>query len=243
MPDRRTVGVLGGLGPAATVDFLDKVVRATPAARDQDHVRMLVDVNPAVPCRNAAVAGRGPSPGPTLAEMARGLEAGGADFLVMVCNTAHAYADDIRTAAAVPFVSIVDETVDASLRLRPGLRAAGVLASSGCLEAGLYEAAFEGRGVRALSLDSAGRAAFMEVLGRIKGGSTDAAVRAEMRRLALALTEQGAELIVAGCTEIPLVLGAGDVPVPLVSSTDVLVERTLAYAFGEPLPATPAAVA
>jgi aspartate racemase len=228
--------VLGGLGPAATVDFLDKVVRATPAERDQDHVRMLVDVNPAVPCRNAAIAGHGASPGPALAEMARGLERGGADFLVMACNAAHAYAAEIRNAAAVPFVSIVEETVEAALRLNPELRVAGVLASSGCLEARLYEAAFEARGVRALSLDADGRAAFMAVLGRIKGGNTDASVRAEMRRLALVLTEAGAELVVAGCTEIPLVLGPAELPVPLVSSTDVLVENTIRYALGAPLP-------
>ena len=161
----------------------------------------------------------------------------------MFCNAAHAYADDIRATTTVPFVSIVDETVEAALRLKPGLRAAGVLASSGCLDAGLYERAFERRGVRAVTLDTADRASFMDLLGRIKAGSTDDPVRAEMRRLALALTERDAEIIVAGCTEIPLVLGAGDFPVPLVSSTDVLVERTIAYALGEQLPAAPAAVA
>ena len=237
MAERRTVGVLGGLGPAATVDFLDKLVRATPAERDQDHVRVLLDMNPAVPCRHAAIAGRGPSAGPALAEMARGLEQSGADFLVMVCNTAHAFEPEIRAATQLPFVSLVEETVRAAMARRPALRVAGVLAAEGCLEAGLYERAFATRGVEVRTLDAAGRAAFMVLIGRIKAGRIDDEARSGMRELARRLTEAGAELLVAGCTEVPLVLAEADVPVPLLSSTDVLVERTLAYAQGEPLPA------
>ncbi|HEX8569465.1 MAG TPA: amino acid racemase [Caulobacteraceae bacterium] len=237
MAERRTVGVLGGLGPAATVDFLDKLVRATPAERDQDHVRVLLDMNPAVPCRHAAIGGRGPSAGPALAEMARGLEQSGADFLVMVCNTAHAFEPEIRAATRLPFVSIVEETVRAAMACRPALRVAGVLAAEGCLEAGLYERAFAARGVAVRTLDAAGRAAFMVLIGRIKAGRIDDEARSGMRELAERLTAAGAELLVAGCTEVPLVLAEADVPVPLLSSTDVLVERTLAYAQGEPLPA------
>ena len=236
MSERRTVGVLGGLGPAATVDFMDKIVRATPVERDQDHVRLIVDMNPAVPCRHAAISGRGPSAAPALAEMARGLERAGADFLVMVCNTAHAFEPDIRAATRLPFVSIVAETVAESIGRRPGLRTAGLLAAEGCLEAGLYERAFEERRVSVVTLGSAGRAVFMDIIGRIKAGRIDEDARAGMRRLAEELVGQGAEVLVAGCTEVPLVLGGGDVPVPLISSTDVLVERTLAYAMGEPLP-------
>ena len=236
MPERRTVGVLGGLGPAATVDFMDKIVRATPAERDQDHLRVIVDMNPAVPCRHAAIAGRGPSAGPALAEMARGLERAGADFLVMVCNTAHAFEPEIRAATPLPFVSIVEETVAEALRRRPGLKGAGVLAAEGCLEARLYETAFAAVGVDAVTLDAQGRAAFMDRIARIKAGRADAEVRAGMARLAGELTAAGAEVLVAGCTEVPLVLDATEVRVPLISSTDVLVERTLAYAQGAPLP-------
>ncbi|MEJ2289679.1 MAG: aspartate/glutamate racemase family protein, partial [Deinococcales bacterium] len=83
---RLTVGVLGGLGPEATLDFFAKVLARTPARTDQDHLHLLIDNDPGVPNRNDAVAGRGPSPGPRLATMARRLEAAGADFLVMVCN-------------------------------------------------------------------------------------------------------------------------------------------------------------
>ncbi|MDP8916544.1 MAG: amino acid racemase, partial [Pseudomonadota bacterium] len=149
--ERLTVGVMGGLGPAATLDFFAKVLRATQAVRDQDHLRLLIDNNPAVPNRNEAAAGRGPSPGPALADMARGLERAGADFLVMVCNAAHGWEGEIREATTLPFVSLIGETVAAARRLRPDLRAVGVLASSGCHDAGLYEAAFAADGVRVLA--------------------------------------------------------------------------------------------
>ncbi len=238
-PDRRTVGVLGGLGPAATLDFFAKVLRATEAERDQDHLRLIIDNNPTVVCRNASLAGRGPSPGPELAAMAQGLERAGADFLVMVCNTAHAWEADIRASTALPFVGIVDETVRAALSLRPRLRKAGLLAADGCLGAELYQTAFAESGVELLTLGEDDQTRFMALIGRIKAGDTGEAVRADMGALALGLVAGGAELVVAGCTEVPLVLEAADLPVPLISSTDVLVERTVAYARGEPLPERP----
>src|SRR5262245_56844098 len=104
----KTIGVIGGMGPAATLAFFGKLLEATHAERDQDHLRVLIDNNPRVPDRNAAIAGRGPSPGPQLAESARGLELAGADFLVIACNTAHAFASEIEAAVAIPLMSMID---------------------------------------------------------------------------------------------------------------------------------------
>ena len=233
----RAVGVLGGMGPEATLDFFAKILRRAGAGSDQEHLRLLIDNNPGVPDRNAALSGRGESPGPVLAQMARGLQASGADFLVMVCNTAHAFEADILKATSVPFVSLIEETRDAVLRERPGVRRVGLLATNACLDAGLYQSAFAPHGVGTLALEGASLERFMKLLYRIKAGDTGPSVRAGMRSLALELVDSGAELLVAGCTEVPLVLDAQDVPVPLVNSTDVLVERTLQYARGlAPLP-------
>ncbi|ACO47950.1 amino acid racemase [Deinococcus deserti] len=233
----RAVGVLGGMGPEATLDFFAKVLRRAGARSDQDHLRLLIDNNPGVPDRNAALSGRGESPGPVLAQMARGLQASGADFLVMVCNTAHAFEEDILNATTLPFVSLIEETRDAALREQPGLQRVGLLATSTCLGAGLYQSAFAPYGVSTLALEGSALARFMDLLYQIKAGDTGPRVRAEMRTLALELVDSGAEVLVAGCTEVPLVLDAQDVPVPLVNSTDVLVERTLQYARGlVPLP-------
>lgn len=243
---RRTVGVLGGLGPAATLDFFAKVLARTPAERDQEHLHLIIDNDPAVHNRNDAVAGRGPSPAPRLAAMARRLEGAGADFLVMVCNAAHAFQGAIVEAVAIPFVSIIDETVDATLSIAPEARCVGVLAAEGALDAGLYQRAFRARGVTALVPEGEDRARFMDLMYAIKGGDKGAEVARGMLRLARALHEAGAEALVAGCTEVPLVLtqdtlrGAG-LELPLVASTDALVEATVAIGLGDrPLPEPPA---
>lgn len=226
----RVVGVLGGLGPEATLDFYAKVLSLTPAARDQDHLHLIIDSNPGVPNRNEAVAGTGPSPGPLLAEMAVGLERAGADFLVMVCNAAHAFQGEIKAAVSIPFFSIIEETCDATLRAAPGLKTVGVLGSSGCLDAGLYQQAFAKRGVKALVPEGTDRDLFMSLLYRIKAGDKGAEVRETMRALADLLVGTGAQAIVAGCTEVPLVLSGDSLPCPLINSTDVLAERAVFYA-------------
>ncbi len=227
----RTVGVLGGMGPAATLDFLAKLQRATPATSDQDHVRVLVDLNPRVPDRNAALAGKGPSPGQVLAEMAAGLERAGAEGLVMVCNSAHAFADDIRAAlTSAPFLSLIDATVAVVRRDHPDVRRVGLLAASACLEARLYQDAFAACGVEVTAPDAEGQARFMALLYRVKQGEVGPTVRAGMRALAEELIARGAELIVSGCTEVPLVLAREDLEVPLADSTDALVAATLTFA-------------
>lgn len=227
----KTVGVLGGLGPAATADFFSKFVTATPAVSDQDHLHVIIDNNPSVPNRNEAVAGTGVSPAPVLAEMAQRLEHAGADFLVMVCNAAHAFQDAITDAVHVPFVSIIEETSDAVKTQVPTGAKVGVLASSGCLDARLYQDALAARGLHALVPEGDSKDAFMTLLYRIKAGDNN--VRDDMRQLAEGFVKQGAHAIIAGCTEVPLVLSASDLSVPLINSTDVLVARTIAYAKGD----------
>ncbi len=228
-----TVGVLGGMGPAATIDFMAKVLRHSQAgaAREQDNVRLIVDSNPALPDRNAAIAGTGPSPAPMLAEMARGLAAAGADVLVMPCNAAHAFADAVIAATPLPFLHLIEEAVDAVVCSYPAARRIGVLAVSGAVEAQLYERALAARSLLPIVPDSSARAAFMAAIWQIKAGDL-AAGREGVLAAAMRLVEQGAEVVVAGCTEVPLVLGSGDLPVPLIDTVDVLARRTVEVARG-----------
>lgn len=224
-----TVGVMGGMGPDATVDFMDKVIAATPARSDQQHIHMLVDHNPHVPDRTAAIRGDGADPGPVLATMARQLQQAGADFLVMPCNTAHAFQAAIEAALDVPFVSIIDETV----AVCDGFEAVGLLATHGCLASGIYEKALSAAGVAAVVPADAETQAFMKLLAEIKKGNRGPDVGADMAALAEALTARGAQAVIAGCTEIPLVLDDSMLDVPLISSTDILAEATVAYAVGQ----------
>lgn len=223
----KTIGVIGGLGPAATLDFFDKVLRATPAKRDQDHLHLIIDNNPRLPDRNLALRGEGPSPGPALAAMARGLERSSAQAVVMVCNTAHAWQSEIEAALTVPFLSMVDATIAATRARTKGK--VGVLVADGARLAGLYQKGFD---ADALLLNDSDQARFMQAIYAIKAGDTGAGMRRAMAGFAEQLIAQGASVIVAACTEVPLALSAEDLAVPFISSTDALVARTLDFALG-----------
>ena len=229
----RIVGVLGGMGPEASVDFMAKVVAATPANKDQDHVRMLVDHNPKVPNRQDAILHDGDDPSHALALMAQGLQEAGADFLVVPCNTAYVFANAITSATTLPLISIIDVTVDAIATKCPGASSIGVLATAGCLQAGVYQEGLLANGYEPLLPTDSELEELMRLLNGIKGGILNEATRAGICRLAETLQERGAEAIIAGCTEIPLALDASMLSVPLLSSTDLLAERTVQLARGE----------
>lgn len=230
MTTRKTVGVLGGMGPDATVDFMTKVIAMTPADKDQDHIHMLVDHNPAVPNRQAAILGGGEDPGPALAAMARRLEQAGADFLVIPCNTAYVFEQSIIDAVSIPLISIIDETIAA---LPKKCSVVGLLATDGCLKAGVYQKALKSQGIKSVELTGDDMQELMNLVNAIKAGDMGAAIADTMRALAEELVSRGAEAVVAGCTEIPLVLDDSMLNVPLISSTDVLAQKTVQLAIPE----------
>ena len=209
----KVLGVLGGMGPAATVAFLARVQALTPAEKDADHIRILADINPQVPDRQRAPDAAGAE----LARMAMRLRDAGAQVLAMPCNTAHALTPGIRKVG-LPFIDMIEETAGAAVA--GGAKKIGVLATPG--GEALYTRALQARSARIERLTGADRQAVMACINAVKAGDTGEAPRAEMRRLAAALVTAGAEVVIAGCTEVPLLLDAGDVTVPLVDSAEVL---------------------
>lgn len=222
MPGWRTIGVIGGMGPAATADFMARLVAGVAARQDSDHPRVLVDSNPQVPDRNAALAGTGPSPGPVLAAMAKGLVAQGARVLAMPCNAAHGWADAVRDVEGAQFVDIIDTALAAAMAHAPAR--IGVIAIGATLDARLYH----DRAAVPVIAAEAGRV--QPLVDRIKGGDTGAAVAAAMVAIAADLVAAGADVIIAACTEVPLVLGPAQVGVPFVDATAALATATLAAA-------------
>lgn len=235
---KKVVGVLGGMGPDATVDFMSKVITTTnknnaaenKLGADQDHIRMLIDHNPKVPNRNDAIKGiSNEDVGAHLAEMAARLENAGADFLVMVCNTAHAFKKDIEKAVDTPFISIIDEVTNKLKTDYSSGTKIGVMAAQGCLESELYQTSLKEAGLNPVVWTETEIAEFMSVLYKIKAGDIGSEVQQDTLVLANKLIEKDAEVILAGCTEIPLVLSVNDLSVPILASTDLLVERVIAY--------------
>ncbi len=227
-PGRRPlIGVIGGMGPAASVDLYAKLVTATSATNDREHVRVIIDGDPDVPDRQAAVAGTGESSGPAIVDKALRLRAAGAEVLAMACHAAHAYQPDVERATGLPFVSIVDVAVEAAAGLAPGQGPIGLLATPAALDAGLYVAAAERLGRPALTPDDLpdGRERLMGLVWRVKAGDTGQEVRAGMAGLARELAGRGADVVIAACTEVPLVLSPADLDVPLVDATGALAAR------------------
>ncbi len=221
------------MGPEATVDFMATVIAFTPAETDQDHVHMIVDNDPTIPARQDAILRDGADPGPAMAAMAKRLQNAGADFLVIPCNTAHAFSSYVTAAVDIPLLSIIDVTVAAC----GAFDKVGLLATEGCLRSMVYQNAFEKIDSELVLPSEDEVREFMNLTFRIKRGDKGDDATAGMLQLSNALTERGAQAIIAGCTEIPLVLHASMLKVPLISSTDELAKHTVAYARGEESPA------
>lgn len=232
MADPLVLGVLGGMGPAATLDFLQRLQAYTPAEKDQDHLRVLVDINPQVPDRNTP----GSLAGPVLAEMAGALAGAGAQVLAITCNTAHAYAGMIQRASGLPLIDLIETGAQAAAA--SGAMRAGVLGTKGALKLYREYLAAQAMGLVGLSVEDQDR--FMDLVYLIKAGDTGAAVKAGMRALAHQLVADGAEVVLAGCTEVPLVIGPTDLKVEFIDPGDLLARRCVAVCLGmEPVPAMP----
>jgi aspartate racemase len=232
MTDSLVLGVLGGMGPAATVDFLAKLQAFTPAQSDQDHIRVLVDINPKVPDRNAP----GSLAGPVLAEMAGALQGAGADVLAIACNTAHAYADLIQRASGLPLIDMIETAATAARDL--GARRVGVLGTKGALR--LYREYLAAQAMGLVALPPARQDQLLDTIYKIKAGDVGPDVRAEMAAYAAELIADGAEVVIAGCTEAPLALGPQDVRAPFIDAGELLARRCVAVCLGhEPVPTLP----
>lgn len=234
----KVAGVMGGMGPDATVDFMARVIALTDSGRDQDHVHMIVDQDPSVPNRGHALRDGSTDVVDALGAMAQRLENAGADFLVLVCNTAHVFLDKVYADTSIPFFSIIDESVNEIDRVRPDARKVGVMATEGCLGTGIYQDAIKASGRESLEPRGADLEQLMNLINAIKAGNQGEDISRAMHASASALVEQGAEVIIGGCTEIPIVFKGDNFVVPVVASTYALAQRTLEYAKGlKPLPA------
>jgi len=225
------------MGPDATVDFMARVIAMTNSGSDQDHVHMIVDQDPTIPNRQHAIRAGSAEVTDALGAMAKRLEVAGADFLVMVCNTAHVFLDRVHADTGIPFISIIDESVNEIDRVCPDARKVGVMATDGCLDTGIYQDAITASGREALVHEKGELDQLMRLISAIKAGNQGEDIRQSMQASANELVKQGADVIIAGCTEIPIVFDGENCTVPVISSTKVLATRTLELAKGlQPLP-------
>ena len=226
----KVVGIIGGMGPEATVDLMRRVIAATPAQDDGDHIHLIADNNPKVPSRIAAlIEGRADvNPSPAIVAMGRRLEAAGADALVIACNTAHWYAPDVRAATSVPLLDMISMTADALAARATAHKRIGLLASTAVHNIGLYETALAARGIETVAPSDQPR--LMEIIKAVKRGDTGEAVRADYAGIARALAADRVDVLGVACTELSVLAGALDSQLPVVDALDVLTAAIIDFA-------------
>ncbi|WP_186032179.1 aspartate/glutamate racemase family protein [Burkholderia gladioli] len=232
------LGIVGGIGPAATVDFMDKVLRNTEAHRDQDHIKMLVEHNPQIPDRTAHLVDHAQDPTLALFAACARLQAGGVSAIALPCNTAHAFIGRIQPYLGIPIVDMLRETVGHIVaRFGPGCRV-GLLATSGTLASRVYHNAaadYIDMLTPAPAVQEQVMAAIYGPSG-VKAGFTTGECRDRIETAIAHLAGRGAEVVILGCTELPLLIEETDAypvdgrSVTIVDPTNVLARRCVQLA-------------
>lgn len=226
--DEVILGIFGGMGPEATADLYLQVLKLTPATTDQEHIPTLIFSNVMVPDRVDAINSGDTTILSYLKFSVKKLEDGGASYIAIPCNTAHYFYDEMQSAVSIPIIHMIRETASVVAEEYPGARKVGLLATSGTISTGLYEKELSAKGFEVISPDEDIENDYvMKAVRGIKAGS-DPAINEEL--LAVAgqhLADRGAELIVLGCTEIPLAYNPARVDLPVVNATRVLAEKSV----------------
>lgn len=228
--DEVIMGIFGGMGPGATADLYQKVVDGTPAKIDQEHIPTIIFSNPKVPDRTASIEGSdgGKLIKPYLRYSVRKLEAAGASFIAIPCNTVHYYYDYMQESVNIPIINMIRETAIEIAKNYPNVKKIGLLATTGTIGTGLYNKELAAKGFEVITPDDS--IEINMVMKAIYGykSKTDPQVNEDL--LAIAgqhLADKGAEIIVLGCTEIPLIYNPARVNLPMVSASKVLLDRSI----------------
>ena len=227
---KKTIGILGGMGPLATCDLFKKIVGIEQAASDQAHLRVIVDSNTNIPDRTAAILRGGEDPLPEMCKSAGLLMQAGADVLIMPCNTAHYFYDAIVERTGAKLLHMPRET--AKTLKEAGIKTAGLLATDGTIQAGVYKSACDALGVRLLTPSKEKQAAVMGIIyDGVKATNPD--YRADGFLAAVdELRAAGAETLILGCTELPLAYSYFHLSFPHVDPTLVLAVKAVEAAGG-----------
>jgi aspartate racemase len=233
---RKVIGIMGGMGPDATVDLYVKIIEETRrrgAKRDQDHLEVVISSVPQTPDRTEAIFGTALSPVPELIRSARRLEAAGAGLIAIPCNSAHFFYDELASAVSIPILHMVRLAADFAACSYPDIKRAGILATDGTLRTRLYHDALEAMGIKPVSPDPETQKMVMEAVfgpAGIKSVYPSQVATAGLVSAAKKLISDGVGVIIAGCTEIPLGLKGAKLAVPLIDSTAVLAAAAVSAA-------------
>jgi aspartate racemase len=213
----KIIGILGGMGPAATADLLSKIIELTPAKRDSDHLRIIIDNNPQIPDRTAAILGKGKNPVEELIKTAKNLEKAGANLIAVPCISFHYFYGQVQEKVNPPIINVIFEVAKYIKEEFPKLKRLGLMATKGTIEGQLFQKYLLDTEI----LVPAEMDKVMEAIYEIKGGAVEVP-RRKLLNIAKDLATNGAEAILGGCTEIPLVLKEEDLHFPFIDPIQIL---------------------
>ena len=218
----KTLGIIGGMGPAATVDLFAKILAATDAATDKENIPILIDNNTAIPDRTKAILHGGESPLPALTESAQRLERAGAELLMLACNTSHYFYDALAARVSVPILHMPRETAKAAREA--GYAKVALLATDGTCATGVYQKAFAAEAPETellYPLPEEQRLVMELIYDNVKANRWDMP-RERLLSLLSRLTERGAEAFILGCTELPMAFLRYEIAKPTLDATEAL---------------------
>jgi aspartate racemase len=228
MAERRLIGVLGGMGPLATVDFMQKVIDTTSAKRDWDHVPLIVYSVPQIPDRVSAAMAGTDEPLSAMLTGIRTLEQAGVEAIAIACNTAHAWYDQLAASTKVPIIHMAQAAIDAATQ-KTGPMA--LMATLGTLRAGIYQRYFEKAGLQALVPQSAVQDMINDAIAAVKRGEIERA-RASLDVAAARLIASGADQLLLACTELPLAARGSVHEARCLDATACLAQSCVAFSCG-----------
>ncbi len=223
----KIIGILGGMGPEATLDLFYKIIKLSPAEKDQDHFRIIIDNNPKIPDRTDAILGTGKDPLPELIMTAQNLEKAGANFIIMPCNTAHYYISGIQQNINIPILNMIKESANYVKNIFPSFKKAVLFASKGTYKTKLYNSFFNAKNIEILIPTPPEQNKIMDLIYMVKSGILSEEMKSQIMKISEEQIKKGAQVIIAGCTEIPLILKNEDVKIPVIDPTNILAKRAV----------------
>lgn len=224
---KKTVGIIGGMGPGATALLFQKMISYTKAENDSDHIHIIIDNNTEIPDRTTAILNGENTPVSYLVESGKKLEQCGVDLLMIPCNTSHFFYNEIKEQVSIPVINMIAET--AQVCLKYGYQRVGVLATTGTCKTDIYARELKKVGIETVYPDEKGQEKVMEIIyDQVKAGK-------EINSLILdqtlkSMNAKGAEAFILGCTELPFAIKNGDFGYHFMDSLDILAKKGILMA-------------
>ncbi|RKD27525.1 aspartate racemase [Caminicella sporogenes DSM 14501] len=224
----KTIGILGGMGPLATADLLKKIITLTDANGDNEHIPVIVDNNTQIPDRTEYIINSGKDPTDYLIRSALRLEMMGADVIVMPCNTAHYFYDEIVKYIKIPFINMIEETAKETKKLYPKVKKVALLATEGTNKSKIYDKVFSRYDLEIIKPDDCEQKYVTELIYSIKAGKYNIELK-NFKNVLYKFKNNNIDVFILGCTELPVAFEMFRIDEICIDPTKILACSAIKY--------------